>query len=58
MDCATTLQLFRLVHVPLMMPSLVAIGTHAILLAWNECRDLLHVQALHGGGLTAGAVKS
>ena len=36
MDGATTLQLFRLVYVPLMMPSLVAIGTYAILLAWNE----------------------
>ena len=36
MDGATTLQLFRLVYVPLMMPSLVAIGTYALLLAWNE----------------------
>ena len=36
MDGATTLQLFRLVYVPLMMPSLVAIGTYAVLLAWNE----------------------
>jgi multiple sugar transport system permease protein len=36
MDGATTMQLFRLVYVPLMMPSLVAIGTYAILLAWNE----------------------
>jgi multiple sugar transport system permease protein len=36
MDGATTLQLFRLVYLPLMMPSLVAIGTYAILLAWNE----------------------
>ena len=36
MDGATTLQVFRLVYVPLMMPSLVAIGTYAILLAWNE----------------------
>jgi len=36
MDGATTLQLFRLVYVPLMMPSLVAVGTYAILLAWNE----------------------
>jgi multiple sugar transport system permease protein len=35
-DGATTLQLFRLVYVPLMMPSLVAVGTYAILLAWNE----------------------
>jgi len=36
MDGATTLQIFRLVYVPLMMPSLVAIGTYAVLLAWNE----------------------
>jgi multiple sugar transport system permease protein len=36
MDGATTLQLFRLVYVPLMMPSLVAVGAYALLLAWNE----------------------
>src|SRR5215204_3056514 len=36
MDGATPMQLFRLVYLPLMMPSLVAIGTYAILLAWNE----------------------
>ena len=36
MDGATTMQLFRLVYVPLMMPSLVAIGTYSVLLAWNE----------------------
>ena len=36
MDGATPLQLFRLVYLPLMMPSLVAVGTYAILLAWNE----------------------
>ena len=35
-DGATTLQLFRLVYVPLMVPSLVAVGTYAVLLAWNE----------------------
>ena len=35
-DGASPLQLFRLVYVPLMMPSLVAIGTYAVLLAWNE----------------------
>jgi len=29
-------QLFRLVYVPLMMPSLVAVGNYALLLAWNE----------------------
>lgn len=36
MDGASPLQLFRLVYVPLMTPSMVAIGTYALLLAWNE----------------------
>jgi multiple sugar transport system permease protein len=36
MDGASPVQLFRLVYLPLMMPSLVAIGTYALLLAWNE----------------------
>jgi multiple sugar transport system permease protein len=36
MDGATTPQLFRLVYLPLMMPSLVAVGAYAVLLAWNE----------------------
>ena len=36
MDGASPMQLFRLVYLPLMMPSLVAIGTYALLLAWNE----------------------
>src|SRR5947199_9829117 len=35
-DGASPLQLFRLVYIPLMMPSLVAVGTYALLLAWNE----------------------
>jgi multiple sugar transport system permease protein len=35
-DGASPLQLFRLVYVPLMTPSLVAVGTYALLLAWNE----------------------
>ena len=35
-DGATPLQLFGLVYLPLMTPSLVAIGTYALLLAWNE----------------------
>jgi multiple sugar transport system permease protein len=35
-DGASPPQLFRLVYLPLMMPSLVAIGTYALLLAWNE----------------------
>jgi multiple sugar transport system permease protein len=36
MDGASPLQLFRLVYLPLMMPSIVAVGTYALLLAWNE----------------------
>jgi multiple sugar transport system permease protein len=36
MDGATPLQLFFLVYLPLMLPSLVAVGTYALLLAWNE----------------------
>jgi len=36
MDGATAMQIFRLVYLPLMVPSLVAIGTYAVLLAWNE----------------------
>ena len=36
MDGATPLQIFRLVYLPLMLPSLVAIGIYALLLAWNE----------------------
>jgi multiple sugar transport system permease protein len=36
MDGATPLQLFRLVYLPLMVPSLVAVGIYALLLAWNE----------------------
>ena len=36
MDGATATQLFRLVYLPLMMPSLVAIGIYSVLLAWNE----------------------
>ncbi len=35
-DGATPLQLFRLVYLPLMLPSMVAIGIYALLLAWNE----------------------
>jgi multiple sugar transport system permease protein len=36
MDGASAWQLFRLVYLPLMTPSMVAIGTYAVLLAWNE----------------------
>jgi multiple sugar transport system permease protein len=35
-DGATPMQLFRLVYLPLMLPSMVAVGTYALLLAWNE----------------------
>lgn len=35
-DGASPMQLFRLVYVPLITPSLVAVGTYALLLAWNE----------------------
>jgi multiple sugar transport system permease protein len=35
-DGASALQLFGLVYLPLMVPSLVAVGTYALLLAWNE----------------------
>jgi multiple sugar transport system permease protein len=36
MDGASPMQLFRLVYIPLMAPALVAVGTYALLLAWNE----------------------
>jgi multiple sugar transport system permease protein len=36
MDGASALQLFRLVYLPLMKPSMVVIGIYALLLAWNE----------------------
>ena len=36
MDGATPLQLFRMVYLPLMVPSMVAVGAYSILLAWNE----------------------
>jgi multiple sugar transport system permease protein len=35
-DGASPLQIFHLIYLPLMAPSLVAIGTYALLLAWNE----------------------
>jgi multiple sugar transport system permease protein len=35
-DGATAPQLFRYIFLPLMTPSMVAIGTYALLLAWNE----------------------
>jgi multiple sugar transport system permease protein len=35
-DGATVPQIFRLIYLPLMMPALIAVGTYALLLAWNE----------------------
>jgi multiple sugar transport system permease protein len=35
-DGASPLQILRLVYLPLMAPSLVAVGTYALILAWNE----------------------
>jgi multiple sugar transport system permease protein len=35
-DGATPFQLFRLVYLPLILPSMVAIGIYALLLSWNE----------------------
>jgi multiple sugar transport system permease protein len=35
-DGATPLQLLRYVYVPLLAPTLVAVGIYALLLAWNE----------------------
>lgn len=35
-DGASPMQLFRLVYLPLIAPSMVAIGIYALLLAWNE----------------------
>jgi multiple sugar transport system permease protein len=36
LDGASPLQLYLLIYLPLMAPALVAIGTYALLLAWNE----------------------
>ena len=35
-DGASPFQLFRMVYLPLMVPSLIAVGSYALLLAWNE----------------------
>ncbi len=35
-DGATPVQIFYLVYIPLLRPALIAIGTYALLLAWNE----------------------
>ena len=36
LDGATPIQLYLRIYLPLMAPALVAIGTYALLLAWNE----------------------
>jgi len=35
-DGATPLQIYYRIYLPLMLPSMVAVGTYALLLAWNE----------------------
>jgi multiple sugar transport system permease protein len=35
-DGASPVQVYRRVYLPLMMPALAAVGTYALLLAWNE----------------------
>ena len=35
-DGATPFQIFYLVYIPLIRPAMIAIGTYALLLAWNE----------------------
>jgi multiple sugar transport system permease protein len=35
-DGASPLQIYRKIYLPLMAPALVAVGTYALLLAWNE----------------------
>jgi multiple sugar transport system permease protein len=35
-DGASPLQIYRKIYLPLMAPALVAVGTYAMLLAWNE----------------------
>jgi multiple sugar transport system permease protein len=35
-DGATPVQIFLMVYIPLLRPALIAIGTYALLLAWNE----------------------
>ncbi len=35
-DGATPLQILMMVYIPLLRPALIAIGTYALLLAWNE----------------------
>ncbi len=35
-DGGTPLQIYRMIYIPLLRPALIAIGTYALLLAWNE----------------------
>ncbi len=35
-DGASPFQIYRIIYLPLMAPALVAVGTYALLLAWNE----------------------
>ena len=35
-DGATPVQIFRLVYIPLMTPTIVAVGAFSLMLAWNE----------------------
>ena len=35
-DGAAPIQIFTMVYIPLLWPALIAIGTYALLLAWNE----------------------
>lgn len=36
LDGATPIQIYFMIYLPLMMPALIAIGTYAFLIAWNE----------------------
>ena len=57
-DGANPLQIYYRIYLPLMAPALVAVGTYALLLAWNE--DLATPAAVdaaeHDGGGRAGAI--
>ena len=58
-DGANPLQIYFLIYLPLMAPALVAVGTYALLLAWNEYLYnflMLSTPAEHDGGGGAGTV--
>ena len=58
-DGANPLQIYSKIYLPLMAPALVAVGTYALLLAWNEYLYnflLLSTPRQHDGGGGAGAV--